>query len=659
MCGISGLISKLPTTTDDLIRVAAMSRALIHRGPDCSGEYRAQHVALAAQRLSIIDVEGGGQPLYNEDRSLAIVANGEIYNHVELRLFLEGRGHRFNTASDCESILHAYAEFGTACVNHLRGMFAFALWDVKKSQLVLARDPMGEKPLYLYERANQLLFASEMKALLRSGLVPFELDPVAINSYFHYQYVPEPGTAILGVRKLPAAHLLTIDLDRWSIDESCYWRMEDAPPIEGDAPTLIREQLDSVGRLVVRSDVPLGVALSGGLDSSAVAAIAVSQQRNDLHAFSIGYEGRPAECDERAEAHEVADLFGLNFHDAEIRTADVVEFFNELQFWRDDPIADYAGHSYYAVMKLAREHGVPVVLQGHGGDELFWGYPQLRQAAHESLAKQKLSKGVLRALPQYLALSTRGQLSPGTIADWTRDLGGVRSGLRRMRNHRATAAGQMVFYDVSADFSSAARETPTLYRRDFAERLGEGDAADLFTLPLPWPDVDVTLTRLISDTYLRSNGIAQGDRLSMASSVEMRLPLLDRKLVETVIGLRKTQSDVHLPPKEWLRRAMAGLLPDAALNRPKRGFAPPVREWHEAIFAAHGPSLRDGYLCQAGVLSDESADRLAEGAFPSGLTSPISFKALVLEHWCRRMSAEVDSSARGETTERVNMVAFG
>ncbi|MGI9066345.1 MAG: asparagine synthase (glutamine-hydrolyzing), partial [Pyrinomonadaceae bacterium] len=524
------------------------------------------------------------------------------------------------------------------------GMFAFALWDERRRRLFLARDPMGEKPMYLYECDGQILFASEMKGLLRSGSVPFELDPSAIDCFFHYQYVPEPRTALKGVRKLPAAHTLTVDLDAWHIEEKCYWRMEDAPPIEGDAPTLIRRELEAVGQVVTRADVPVGVALSGGLDSSTVAAFAARHHSGELHAFSVGYEGRPNGCDERTEARALADHLGLHFHEAEVTTGEVVEFFDDLQFWKDDPIADYAGHSYYALMKLAREQGVPVVLQGQGGDELFWGYPQLRQAASETLAKQALSNGVLAALPKYLSLNAPANFSDGTISAWTRDYGGIGYGLRRMRDHRSALATRMVFYDLSPDFNAAAGETPNLYSSNFAQQLGESSAADLFTLPNPWPRVDVTLTRLVSDTYLRGNGVTQGDRLAMASSVEMRLPFLDRGLVETVIGLRKAHSDVRLPPKEWLRRAADGVLPDWVLARPKRGFAPPVGEWHAAIFAAHGHSLRDGYLEQSGVLSHESANRLSYGPFPAGLTSPISFKALVLEHWCRRMSAQVDNA---------------
>ena len=373
MCGISGIIGRDGLTPEDLQRVASMSRALTHRGPDDSGMFSAPHVALASRRLSIIDLGGGRQPLYNEERTLALVANGEIYNHAELRHGLEARGHIFKTGSDCEAILHAYAEYGDACVRHLRGMFAFALWDEARGRLVLARDALGEKPLYLYEREGRLLFASEMKALLRSGEVPFKLDPEAVDLFFHYQYVPEPRTAVRGVRKLDAAHMLVINVEPWRVEESCYWRMDDAPPLHADAPTLIRERLEEVGELITRADTPVGVALSGGLDSSVVAAVAARRRPEELHAFSVGYPGRPEGLDERDEAHALARHLRLPFHEVEVETEEVVEFFPELNYWRDDPVADYSGHAYYAVMRKAREHGVPVMLQGQGGDELFWG----------------------------------------------------------------------------------------------------------------------------------------------------------------------------------------------------------------------------------------------------------------------------------------------
>jgi asparagine synthase (glutamine-hydrolysing) len=638
VCGISGIITAGRVTPESRASVARMSDALAHRGPDGAGEYAGAHVALAMRRLSIIDLEGGRQPLFNEDGSVALIVNGEIYNYVELRARLEADGHRFKSGSDCETIVHLYEKHGLDFVHHLRGMFALALWDEARRRLVLARDRMGEKPLYLYESDGRLIFASELKALLRSGVVPFELDAEAVNLYFHYQYVPEPKTPLKGVRKLDAAHMLVVEVEPWRTRELCYWRMEDAPPLEGDPAALIREQLEEAGELVVRSDVPVGVALSGGLDSSAVAALAARKYPGKLHAFSVGYEGRPA-SDERAEAEALARRLGMPFHEVELDARTVVDFFPALNYWRDDPVADISGFGYYAVMRRARECGVPVMLQGQGGDELFWGYPQLRQAAVESLQKESArGRPPLAALLQYLSVGRPTGLSRREVSDWARGLGGAREGLRRYRRHRAAPPDRLAFYDISLDFAAASEEMHALYSVDFNERLAGRDAAELFTLAPPWTHVEVTLTRLVCATYLRENGITQGDRLGMASSVEMRLPLVDHRLVETVIGLRKSHSDARLPPKTWLREAVKDLLPADVLARPKQGFAPPTLEWHEALFAAYGGTLRDGYLVQNGVLTREGGERLSGGAFPASATSPLSFKALVLEHWCRQMT---------------------
>jgi asparagine synthase (glutamine-hydrolysing) len=636
MCGIAGIITQAPITPADIASVRTTNAQLTHRGPDGSGEFQDSHVMLAMRRLSIIDLDGGWQPLYNEERTLALVANGEIYNFVELRERLEELGHRFQTNSDCETILHLYEEHGLDFVRHLRGMFAFALWDTKRKRLVLGRDRMGEKPIYLYQTNGRLFFASEMKALLASGLVPFDLDPTAINLYFHYQYVPEPMTPLKGVRKLDAASLLIVGVDPWRVEERRYWRMEDAPPIEGDPAKLIREQLETVSEIVIRSDVPVGIALSGGLDSSAIAALAARKYPGTMRAFSIGYPGSLAN-DERPDARALADQLGMPFHDAELTTSEMVAFFPELVYLRDDPIADIAGFGYYSVMRLAREQNVPVVLQGQGGDELFWGYGWVQAAAHASARKLQRSSNPLGALPQYVDLNLPGGLSRGQIAEWAHGLGGLRSSWENLRRDRAAAPDQMVFYDLVSDFRTSMTETRKLFSRRFGEQINGSNATSLFTFDRPWPNIDVTLTRLICDTYLRENGVTQGDRLGMASSIELRLPLLDHRLVETVIGLRKAQTDVDQPAKAWFKAALKDVLPDDVINRRKRGFSPPVMEWHRALFAAYGASLADGYLREHEVLTEESAQALSLGPFPSDSTTPLSFKALVLEQWCRRM----------------------
>lgn len=618
-----------------------MGRALAHRGPDGCGDYHSERLLMTMRRLSIIDLEGGWQPLYNEDRSLALVANGEVYNFVELREDLEAKGHKFATGSDCETILHLYEDHGTDCVRYLRGMFAFALWDKTRRRLVLARDRMGEKPLYLYEQGERLVFASEMKALLASGLVPFELDPVGVDLYFHYQYVPEPRTPVKGVRKLDAGHILTIDTEEWRIRDMCYWSMEDAPAIAGDPSQQILQQLDVITNLVIRSDVPVGVALSGGLDSSAIAALAARKYPGTMHAFTVGYPGRP-ERDERHDAKEVADWLGMPFHEVVLTTEEVVKAFPAVNAWRDDPIADISGSGYYAVMRAARDRGVPVMLQGHGGDELFWGYGWMRRAAEESARKAVVWEKGWKSLPALMCATRPRQWTWRSVLGWGRRGCGLGEAGRQWHACRRSPPNRMVFYDIVEDFVLASRETRTLYTEEFLHLCDDDAPTDLFTFPHPWAHVDVKMTRLISDTYLRENGIAQGDRLGMASSVELRLPLVDYRLVETVIGLRKTRSDRGLPGKALLRDALREVVPDWVMGRPKRGFSPPVEEWHEGLFAAYGEQLNDGYLVGAGVISAEGGRQLAAGTVSPYKVVPLSLKALVLEMWCRAMSDAAD-----------------
>lgn len=600
MCGLSGILSRAPLTPAQRAAVGAMNGAMLHRGPDGEGRFEEAHVALAMRRLSIIDVAGSAQPLISADGTLALVFNGEIYNYRELRAELGAQGQVFRTKGDGEVILGLYERLGLDFVHRLRGMFVIALWDAKARRLVLARDRMGEKPLYLREGPDSLVFASEMKALLRAGPVDFALDPAAIHLYFHYQYVPEPLTSVRGIRKLDAGHVLVIDADSWRSREYAYWRMTDAPPLEGDPPTLIRERLEEAADLSLRADVPVGIALSGGVDSSLVAALAARRAGGAVTALTVGYPGRPA-YDERGDAEAFARALGLPFHDVELDPEEMADLFPAMTLWRDDPIADIAGFGYFAVMRAAACLGIKAVLQGQGGDELFWGYGELR-AARAAAHRARRRRG------------------------WPWPFGptGGPDGLP--------------FYEQSPDFRYAARHMPVHYAPAFADAAVAVDPADLPGF-MEDAGIDVALTERICATYLRENGIAQGERLGMASSVELRLPLMDHRLVETVIGLRRHASDAGLPAKAWLKAAAVDLVPAKILDRRKRGFEPPVRDWHNLLFARYGSMLVDGELVTREILSREGGRALAKGEFPAGAIAPLSFKALVLETWCRRMSS--------------------
>lgn len=633
MCGICGLVSERPVR--DLRPARQMQEALGHRGPDGGGEHVAKHGALAMRRLSIIDLEGGAQPLYNEDGSLVLVANGEIYNFVELRARLQAEGHKFGSGSDCETILHLYEEHGTDCVDHLRGMFAFALWDLRRGRLMLARDRMGEKPLYVYQSEEEILFASELRSLLSSGRVSFELDPEAIDLYFHYQYVPEPRTPLLGVRKLPPGHRMTVEIGTWDTEERCYWSMEQAAPVSGDPVETIRDELDTVGGLVSRSDVPIGVALSGGIDSNAVAALLAKHSEEPVTAFSVGYEGRPAN-DERDQAKQLADVLDMDFHEIELDSISIVDSFPDLVRSWDDPIADMSGFCYRAISRLVREHGIRVVVQGQGGDELFWGYPWVRRAMASSERRNALWERGGRALPDYLTSDLSESHSPmeDGVPPNSR-LNRLGKALRAFGEDRSIPRGRLAFYDLHPDFRQANATMRDLYTEDFRSRLEKDGPFSLFTVSGPREHLGVDLTKLICETYLLENGIAQGDRLSMTNSVELRLPLVDHVLVEKIIGLRKNYSDHHKPPKAWLREAFSEFLPESIVERKKQPFEAPLRDWHRKLFDAYGDLLADGNLVELGVLRPEAARYLAEGHFPEGAGSTLSFKALVLELWCR------------------------
>jgi asparagine synthase (glutamine-hydrolysing) len=633
MCGISGRLSATPLSAADRAACDAMAEALTHRGPDGAGRIEAPHLRLDNRRLSIIDVHGGWQPLYNEDRTIAVVANGEIYNYRELAAELTARGHQLRTVSDIEVIAHLYEELGDDCVHRLRGMFAFALWDATRQRALIVRDRMGEKPLYVHERDGCLTFASELRALVRSGAPSGALDHEAIDHYFHFMWVPEPRTPLADVRKLDAGHRVVVELSPWRVTTSRWWNLEDAPPLDADPATTVRAMLEEIAPLVVRSDVPVGVALSGGLDSSTVAALAAPHCPG-LMAFSVGYEGRPP-CDERADAARFAADLRIPLTEIECRTTDVVESFPQVCRAKDDPIADISGYGYWALMQKAREQQVPVLLMGQGGDELFWGYDFAQEGLRQTLRKQRALQQGHFALRDYVRFEPPPRLSPWGLRKWWRRRFGWADGLAERARDMQSPPGQFVSYDLNQHFQQARAVMRAVYGR--AMQGVRAPAEQWFTFDPTPACADIRTTSLMTDLYLREDGIAQGDRLGMSASVEVRLPLVDHRLVECVIGLRKLRPDGALPAKQWIRDAVRGLVPDYVLARTKRGFEPPYDAWLTGLTARYSDSLRDGALVQAGILSPEGAAMLADQRDWNADWGYQPFAALVLEEWLRGM----------------------
>ncbi|XHR80492.1 MAG: asparagine synthase (glutamine-hydrolyzing) [Gloeotrichia echinulata GP01] len=631
MCGIAGFLSRTPLKEANLNFAL---KALFHRGPDNQGMWQDNYIQLGHTRLSILDLSPlGNQPMSYQDGRFMITFNGEIYNYIEIREELSEKGYSFISQTDTEVLIAAYAHWGTQCLDKLRGMFAFAIWDKITNKLFLARDRTGEKPLYYWFDDNKFYFTSELKALLTLLPKVPALDPIAIDLYLHYQYVPEPRTPLIGVYKLPAAHYLLINCEDWEIEPKRYWSLAQIQPIEGDPIKLIRQELDQVIDLTLRSDVPIGIALSGGLDSGGIAALAAPKYKNTLQALSIGYEGTPA-CDERAQAAELAQWLGLEFRDVELRTSELVDFFPDLVSAIDDPIADIAAYGHFAVTRLAADLGIKVLLNGLGGDELFWGYNWVLDALrlaenkynlHSTLGKfQSSLTGLdwLTKFPLYNRLANSNKI-PNCLRT-TLDQG------LEISNTAPWHPQQIPFYNVRVDFRYAWYHRQHLYTKVFLEQLPERNPYQPFVVSTESTDIPNQICQLVFDTWLVSNCLSLGDRTSMAWAVEARIPLLDYKLIELVMGMRKAQPDHEYGQKSWLRSALKNVLPDKVIQRKKRGFEPPYEEWIKALLEKYGKSVLEGYLVEMGFFNRKYIEKIFSNYREN---YAMVYKLILLESW--------------------------
>jgi asparagine synthase (glutamine-hydrolysing) len=633
MCGILGIVTRgreAPRLSDaDVARLA-------HRGPDARGLFRSDHVALGHSRLSIIDLsEAGRQPMTRG--RLTIVFNGEIYNYVELREELVAAGAAFRTATDTEVILAAYERWGASCVERFRGMFAIAIWDEGARTFFLARDRCGEKPLLYWTDGSSFCFASEVKAILPLLPERLALDPSAVAMYLHYQFVPEPLTPLVGLRKLPAAHRLTLSLDAdFRRDPEAYWCIEGCgrdvavPATLAAAIAALRDTFEESVRLMLRSDVPVGVALSGGIDSGAIAAVAQRNYPAGMHAFSIGYPGRPP-YDERNDARRLAESLGMAFHEVEIPVDDFSEEFPAFVRLLDEPIADPAAFGHYAVPKAARDAGIKVLLSGIGGDELFWGYKWVRDVV---IAGQRLA--AVRPGHLSLAVARSPLISRIMHSRLTAFLPrAVRSEFELLEVAAVQSpANQPLGYASHPDFRSATRIRPGIAGPALRALSFESLFATTAFGQRSSDDIPDAVIRMLCETWLTSNCLALGDRVSMAVGVETRLPLLDPMFVGLAAAIRRKWPDHTLGHKARFREALVGILPQDVLTRQKRGFTPPVAEWFRAIVTRYGGRLAEGALVAAGLIDPAGTRLMLERA--AGRSSAdlfMAYKLTLLDAW--------------------------
>ncbi len=610
MCGITGALWSDPSSAIDPPTLNRMTDAIRHRGPDDAhthwdidhrdGQGRSSSVALGFRRLSIIDVGGARQPMSNEDGTVWLVFNGEIYNFRELRRRLEGAGHRFATDGDGETILHLYEDLGTDCFSQLNGMFAVAIWDQRRSRLVLARDRIGKKPLFYAHHKDRLMFASELKCFSQvPGFKP-EVDPAAIDEYLTYQYIPHPGTIFKGVNKLSPGHFATFSGGNLRVQR--YWNYDpqyQATLSHDEAVQRVQHLLEDSVRIRMQSDVPLGAFLSGGIDSSLIVALAQRNSDRPIQTFSIGFPDK--DFDETAYAAEVARFVGTDHTRFEV-TPDGVSIIDKLAWHYDEPFGDSSAVPTWYLSELTRQN-VTVALSGDGGDELFAGYERYRALW--------LSRMIQKTFPLHhipgISLIQR-------LPDSSKQRSVIRRGKRFLESFGQSPARRYLSWIQIFPESLRAG----LYNEDFVKRLPGDDPFDF--LQRAWDrsgDRDVVTKASLADleTYLPCDLMTKVDIASMAHGLEVRAPMLDYRLVELAASLPANMKFRGGRGKLILKDAFQKLIPSTVWTRRKMGFGVPIAGWFRGQL---NPMLHDLLL---------SPDARIHEFF-----KPESLKTLVTEH---------------------------
>jgi asparagine synthase (glutamine-hydrolysing) len=608
MCGICGSFSYGWQGADESEAVRAMCAAMPHRGPDDAGLHLSpdRRVALGHRRLSIVDLSPAGhQPMSNEDASVWITFNGEIYNHLELRRPLESRGHRYRSRSDTETLVHLYEEHGPEMLPLLNGMFAFAIWDSRRERLFLARDRVGIKPLYYTVADGRFLFGSEIKALLAHPSVARELDPVALYHYLTYYTAPAPQTLFRGIHKLPAGHCMTVDaageiqIRRWW--DAAAAPAPDAALLRDDdacAAEVLRLLEQGVGERLM-ADVPFGVFLSGGLDSSAITALVKRVHTDAVRTFSVGYADAP-EHDELGPARRVARLLDTDHHEIVIDHDDLVKYVPHLIHSQDEPLADWVCIPLFYVSRLVRDSGTVVALVGEGSDEQFAGYahyrryvgldrgawgaynrlpPWLRGAAHRGADPLLRRSGFPREIRELVrrAAASEPLFLSGAVAAWETDKQDMMSGAMR-----AGAWNALSSVPIADGF-----------RRHFRSHRPESDLLDEIT----YQEFQLRLPELL---------LMRVDKITMSTSIEARVPFLDHRLVEFSAHIPTAMKLRGGVTKHILKHAARDLLPADVIHRRKQGFSAPVKEWFRGELAGYARrSILDSRLREEGLFDYE------------------------------------------------------
>ena len=631
MCGIVGVVRTSGAATVAVEDVRRMANAIAHRGPDDEGFHVSEHAILGMRRLSIIDLSGGHQPIANEDESVHVVCNGEIYNFRELRQQLQAQGHRFRTGSDVEVLVHLYEQHGDRFLEHLNGMYGFALWDARRQRLVLGRDRMGQKPVYFLEHEGILAFASEIKSLLELPFVQVAIDRDALREYLSLGYAVAPRTIFQGIHKLPPSGVLEWERGQWHIRR--YWQLPsqtDEGPSEDHWVESIRDELHRAVSSHMVSDVPIGAFLSGGMDSSAVVALMAKQGGAPVNTYSIGYAGNGVASyyNELSYAAQVAKRFATNHHEILVKP-DVAALLPKLLWHLEEPISDSATATTYLVSDLAAQ-SVKVILSGVGGDELFAGYNRYL-GDHYMRRYQRVPGWVRRQLLRPLAesLPSGRQSRAMDVARYAKKF--IRAGeLPWGEQYR-------LFIEILGRDRLSALMAGAMTGSDGFDRV---TSAETSTDPL------LRLLRIDAETQLPEDLLLLTDKMTMARSIECRVPFLDHRLVEVAARIPARYKLPGGNLKHLLRQALEGLVPADVLERRKRGFGAPVGEWFKSeLRPLRDELLRPTAVEQRGLLDASQVRQIvADHDARREDYSDLLLVLMNLEIWCRLFLDRRDAS---------------
>ncbi len=634
MCGIVGIIDL--SRSQDRFLLEKMCSVMTHRGPDGEGYYVKGAVALGHRRLSIIDLEGGRQPLSNENGTVWITYNGEIYNFLELNKELIEKGHRFSTKSDTEAIVHAYEEYGIQCLKKLRGMFAFGIWDERRKILFLARDRLGKKPLYYYTDNKKFVFASELKAILQDKSIKTEINTKAVVDYLTYNYIPFPETIFKNIYKLPPAHFMTIRIvqdmkntttdinhaGRLAFSVQQYWDIEYNPDYslrEDDWVIALREKLKEAVKLRLISDVPLGAFLSGGIDSSTIVALMSMVQNSPVKTFSIGF--KEEDFSEINYAQQIAKRFGTEHYEM-IVEPDALEVLPRLAWEFDEPFADSSAIPTYYVSKMARQH-VTVILSGDGGDETFAGYRRYLWAndMHKYDWMPTIVKKILFGIPA--ALLPEGIKGKGMLTHLSKNPFERYAGLNTFGGHNylENVLSRDVVVDIKENYNG--KESNYLYLKKYYDACKSDD----YLTKIQYVD---------TKTYLAEDILTKVDRASMLCSLETRSPLLDHELVELAARIPSSLKIGNNETKHILKMAMKDILPDEILFRKKMGFGVPLVHWFKKDLAEYARDiLLSRKAVERNIFNKNYIQSMLNNHQKKGRDLSARIWALLFfEHWC-------------------------